>query len=82
MGMSALNPTAPSASSIFGPSMMAGAQTAVLGDSRGSVMPQDLGGTGVVTTLPEVEASRIGAIPDEDVGPNGEVGDVQCVHCW
>ena len=75
MGMSALNPTGPSASSIFGPSAMAGAQTAVLGDSRGSVMPEQSGGGDAVSSLmPEVEASRIGAIPDEELGPDGEVG--------
>ncbi|KAJ3985416.1 putative transmembrane protein [Lentinula detonsa] len=71
MGMSALNQ--PSASSIFGPSAMAGARTAVLGDSQGSVMPP-------VATLAnlspevEVEESGIGAIPDEELGPDGEVG--------
>ncbi|KAJ4493420.1 putative transmembrane protein [Lentinula lateritia] len=74
MGMSVLNPRAgPSASSIFGPSVMAGAQTAVLGDSQGSVMPEPApAGPAIIDA--EVEESRIGAIPDEEVGPDGEVG--------
>ncbi|KAF9067555.1 autophagy protein Apg9-domain-containing protein [Rhodocollybia butyracea] len=78
MGMSTLNPSAgPSASSIFGPSVMAGAQTAVLGDSQGSIMmtmddvqhPSDANITG------ESRIEGIGGIPDDEVGPDGEVGD-------
>jgi autophagy-related protein 9 len=66
LGMSALGPpvasgAGPSASSIFG--AMAGAQTVVLGDSQGSVMPVagGAGGSKVPATV----------IPDEEVGPDG-----------
>ncbi|KAK7053152.1 autophagy protein atg9 [Paramarasmius palmivorus] len=64
LGMSALGPpvasgAGPSASSIFG--AMAGAQTVVLGDSQGSVMPATVTAGKVPTTV----------IPDEEVGPDG-----------
>ncbi|KIK58252.1 hypothetical protein GYMLUDRAFT_202734 [Collybiopsis luxurians FD-317 M1] len=78
MGMSTLNPNAaPSASSIFGPGAMAVAQTAVLGDSQGSVMPvagagSEDGGVGAAMSE-EIESSRIAGIPDEELGPDGEV---------
>ncbi|KAJ3774233.1 putative transmembrane protein [Lentinula raphanica] len=74
MGLSTLHPPAgPSASSIFGPSAMAGARTAVLGDSQGSVMPAAPPLAELSTEAP-MEESRIGAIPDEELSLNGEVG--------
>ncbi|THU88587.1 putative transmembrane protein [Dendrothele bispora CBS 962.96] len=76
LGMSALAPggqslAGPSASSIFG--AMAGAQTAVLGDSHGSVTVATgakIDGTGVFDTP---ESSRIAPIPSGDLGPDGEI---------